>query len=244
MDVWKHFAAVANALTAQAAVIAGSRDPLTRGTGREVLVREVLLPHLPAAVVIGAGEIVDSQRYVSRPVDLILYRDDVPRFALGGDKTHYLIEGVLASVEVKTNLTLSELGRALDQVAAVKRAVPIHALPDVLEWHAHEPHTLERLARMRRSPPTTIFAYRAASFRKIVERIEAREPSSWPDFICSLDQGTLRLSTDGLKYENDGHSDRALMSFFFYLVECITANPRPQYAWQWYALRPRPSGAA
>lgn len=89
------------------------------GRAREFFVESVLRRVLPPDVVIGSGEIVDRLGGRSKQQDLLLYRNNFPVIdSLAG--THlYLAEGVLATVEVKSNLDEKEMIRATENIASV-----------------------------------------------------------------------------------------------------------------------------
>lgn len=234
-NIWEHFRRLTTMLEAQVEVTSASIDSLTKGQAREALVHEVLKPHLPERIVIGSGEIVDSLRYISRPVDLILFRDDVPRFYLGGNVCQYLCEGVLSTIEVKTNLTKQELSRALEQVASVKAATPIHALPQNREFYRDDP----QIMALPPFPTATIFSFKGPSVNKLIEWLASEsDPRRMPDYICILNGGTVRLVNDatdaGAKYIAASKPQDSLMSFFFYLLD-RSANYFPQYSYGYYA---------
>lgn len=92
-----------------------------RGGPREWFVREFLREHLPTTVEIGQGEIIDRNsrpnpsRDAQRPqVDVVVYRSDLPRIPFGQGSAAFLVEGVLATMEIKSRLTFDGLLRACD----------------------------------------------------------------------------------------------------------------------------------
>lgn len=237
LNIWNHFQALSESLQANFAVLDGARDNLTRGMARETLISNVLERHLPRKVVLGNGEIVDCQKYVSTPVDIILYRDDVPIFNLGGGANQYLVEGVYATIEVKSNLTSSELERALNQVASVKRAHRMHDTDGMRQWYKkYYPDQLDMLSRTPGVAPTTIFAYRGISTKLLMEKIEMQSELYQPDFVCVLGKGAFQRkhqSDSESTYEIVAKPNDSLLAFVFFLTKQIT-NWKQQYTWDWY----------
>lgn len=107
--------------------LAGSltANPTLIGDAREAIVEGVLKRILPPAYEIGRGQIIDSSGGKSKQIDIIIARSDSPSLALpGGDKI-YLIESVLAALEIKSHLDAGDLVEALDNCASVADLVPL-----------------------------------------------------------------------------------------------------------------------
>lgn len=94
-----------------------------KGDSREMFVKDFLKDNLPQAVSIGAGEVIDHK---SRPsdnrnqMDVVLYRKDIPKIALGGNRNAYLIESVCSTIEVKSTLKYSDIKQAVKAAYAIK----------------------------------------------------------------------------------------------------------------------------
>lgn len=91
-----------------------------RGDAREFFVEAILKRFLPPNVVIGSGEIVDGAGHRSNQQDLLLYRSNFPVMDSLAGAHIYLVEGVLATIEVKSILTGSEVERATKNIGSVK----------------------------------------------------------------------------------------------------------------------------
>jgi hypothetical protein len=74
------------------------------GSAREYFIGEILNRFLPGSVVVGSGEIIDGKER-SGQQDIIIYRSDFPVLAGFDSVNTYLIEGVIATIEVKSDLT-------------------------------------------------------------------------------------------------------------------------------------------
>ena len=93
--------------------------PVLIGDAREFIIENVLKRILPPAYEIGRGQVIDSDENKSNQIDIVIARSDSPALALpGGDKL-YLIESVLATIEVKSHLDAETLSEALNNCASV-----------------------------------------------------------------------------------------------------------------------------
>lgn len=86
---------------------ANAGHSLHKGTPREAFIKQFLESHLPSHVAIGTGEIIDAD---SKPNeqrnqhDIILYKKNYPKLDFGGGINGFLIESVIATIEVKSTL--------------------------------------------------------------------------------------------------------------------------------------------
>jgi hypothetical protein len=80
------------------------KHPTNLGSAREHFIAEVLSHFLPSSVVVGSGEITDGEER-SGQQDIIIYRSDFPVLTGFGSVNTYLIEGVIATIEVKSDLS-------------------------------------------------------------------------------------------------------------------------------------------
>jgi hypothetical protein len=114
-------------LLATSRVPANSGHALHKGTPRETFIRKFLESHLPEAVAVGTGEIIDasSKPNASRnQYDIVLYRRSYPKLDFGGGITAFLVESVIATVEVKSTLTREEAKKACRAAIAAKKFTP------------------------------------------------------------------------------------------------------------------------
>lgn len=111
-----HMASVERLLAAQSKVPASSGHGVNKGTPREPFIREFLQSHLPTIASIGAGEIIDSNSLPNQTrnqFDIVLYKNNHPKLDFGGGVHCFLIESVVATIEVKSKLTKSDLEQAI-----------------------------------------------------------------------------------------------------------------------------------
>ena len=122
-----HMNAKENALVAISQVPANSGHPLHKGTPREAFVKEFLEDHLPSTVSIGTGEIIDSSSAPGQPRrqhDIVIYKRNFPKLDFGGGINAFLIESVVATVEVKTTLDIKEMAHAIEVASQAKKLIP------------------------------------------------------------------------------------------------------------------------
>lgn len=75
------------------------------GVVREHFVKEILSNILPKSVIIGSGEIIDGSGNRSGQQDIIIYQASFPVISSFTHINTYLAEGVIATIEVKTDLS-------------------------------------------------------------------------------------------------------------------------------------------
>jgi hypothetical protein len=90
----------------------------TVGQAREFLVRRVLGSILPVMAHVGSGQIIDAYGNRSKQIDLIVYDSRFPQLKTDGGGL-YFVEGVLATVEVKSTIDVDQLETALENCKSV-----------------------------------------------------------------------------------------------------------------------------
>lgn len=118
-----HMSAKEHELAARGRVPANSGHPLHKGTPREVFVKEFLEAHLPYSVAIGTGEIIDHRSQPSEQrnqFDIVLYKSSYPKIDVGGNVSAFLVESVIATIEVKSNLGKDGLYEAMKAAKSAK----------------------------------------------------------------------------------------------------------------------------
>jgi hypothetical protein len=135
-----HTNAIERVLIAQSAAAHSAGHPNLRGGPREWFIREFLESHLPTSLEIGQGEIIDEDSQPSPPkgsyrpqVDIVIYRQDLPRITYSRDNIAFLAEGVIATIESKSVLTKKDLKSACQTATvhkSLKRTPPLHSFGD------------------------------------------------------------------------------------------------------------------
>src|ERR1017187_1926729 len=100
------------------------------GSAREVLIRELLTLHLPPALGVGTGLVfghdwsnTGDKNNISTQQDVVIYRKDFPVLEVGG-ATLFFREGVVATIEIKTNFEKTKLATLLEDASSVRRVEP------------------------------------------------------------------------------------------------------------------------
>ncbi|WP_176718058.1 DUF6602 domain-containing protein [Pseudomonas sp. 24 E 13] len=119
--------AVEDKILASSKISANSGHSLHKGTPREAFIKEFLEAHLPSTVAIGTGEIIDSSSIPNEPrnqFDIVIYRKDFPKLDLGGGICAFLVESVIATIEVKSTLDEQGLEQAIKAARNAKKLTP------------------------------------------------------------------------------------------------------------------------
>lgn len=119
-----HAAGEEKVLLARAERAGISGHNVNKGTAREHFVHDYLETHLPSTLGIGTGEIIgaDSKPGDTRnQIDVVIYRRDFPKLVLGGHIEAFLVESVVATIEVKSLLDKDGFEAAAKTAVAVKK---------------------------------------------------------------------------------------------------------------------------
>jgi hypothetical protein len=110
-----HMDACEQQLLSISQVPANSGHSLHKGTPREAFIKAYLESHLPSNVAIGTGEIIDANPkpgHTRNQYDIVIYKRSYPKLDFGGGISGFLIESVIATIEVKSTLDKSEFTNA------------------------------------------------------------------------------------------------------------------------------------
>lgn len=119
-----HMSAVEEQLLATSKIPANSGHSLHKGTPREAFIREFLEAHLPSTLAIGTGEIIDSDSSPNSPrrqFDIVIYKRSLPKLDFGGGVSGFLVESVIATIEVKSTLDKAGMEQAITAAYQAKR---------------------------------------------------------------------------------------------------------------------------
>lgn len=157
-------------LTAQAEFAGLLKHNATIGQLREFFTKKVLIRFLPSNLTVGSGQIISTnEKQISKQIDVIIYDSDFPKFSFTGDPDNslYPVEGVLATIELKTELYGEELKKALDNcysVATLDIDINPNHKKDLISQIMKERGVIKDIAEQilywRIAPRTYIFAFR------------------------------------------------------------------------------------
>jgi hypothetical protein len=122
-----HMDAVENSLVHISQIPANAGHSLHKGTPREAFIKEFLEGHLSSNVAIGTGEIIDSNsqpRAQRNQYDIVIYKTSYPKLDFGGGISGFLIESVVATIEVKSLLDQSGIDQSVKAAKNAKSLVP------------------------------------------------------------------------------------------------------------------------
>lgn len=138
------------------------------GSAREFIVKRVLRSILPPIVHIGTGKVVDFHGKKSRQIDIIVYDPRFPVFEIQSGIGIYVLEGVIATIEVKSTLTKKSLSEALENTLSLLQLTPGLVSTTASRWMARakaiEAEGYSRKEAMRKAgfefmPPTYVFSF-------------------------------------------------------------------------------------
>lgn len=122
-----HMDAVESSLIHISQIPANAGHTLHRGTPREAFIKEFLEGHLSANVAIGTGEIIDASsqpRAQRNQFDIVIYKDNYPKLDFGGGINGFMVESVVATIEVKSLLDQSAIDQSVKAAHAAKSLTP------------------------------------------------------------------------------------------------------------------------
>lgn len=118
------------------------------GYTREHFIKEILSSFLPKSVLVGSGEIIDGEGKRSGQQDVIIYRADFPIITSLTPVNTYLAEGVIATIEVKSNLSTGtpNLNSAFENV---KKVLSLTKAAEAISGSDEELRKLQELSMIK-----------------------------------------------------------------------------------------------
>jgi len=183
-----------------------------KGDSREKSLIKFLKGILPERISLHqGGEIWDSQNNKTEEIDIILYRDDCLKMDFEGTYA-FLVEGVFAAIEVKSNLDKKELTNSIESMSRVKNL----NIYSEKSYHGYGP--------IISCPLRIVFAYESISCESLISIIN--EHLTTLDLVCVLDKGALLIKNVDLhlKWQSESPIDwipgraSALAFLYFYLA--------------------------
>lgn len=124
LDEWAHL--ISKRLKSEAELVGvQAKHELYQDSAKETFIRVVLEQFLPDNFAVGTGRVIDSKGNKSNEQDIIIYRRDYPQLNLPGGSDIFLLESVLATIQVKTKLIRKTFFEALDQCASMASLQPV-----------------------------------------------------------------------------------------------------------------------
>ena len=198
------------------------------GDARESFIRDVLKRFLPNNISVGSGQVIDACGGISKQIDLIIYRNDFPTLRTFGSADVYLIEGVIATVEVKSKLDSDSLVQALDNGKSVRNLKPsvlgmsLDAYSEQIYQRSFSQLSIPQINSIMGLilPPAYIYAYRGytqSSLEILRERLNQwhnvpgnsgeQDVTLMPEVICTQGCVTLKNLNNMLKLPAASNAD-------------------------------------
>ena len=160
---------------------------VTAGAARESLIKDFLQAHLPGMTNILSGMILDSYDGRSRQLDIVLVLKSMPRLPFSSGHDLIFQEGVVATFEIKTEISPSDLSTIASNIASVSRLRP-SSLGSVelgdLDW------PYDRVLNV-------VVTYGGSDLGVIERAISKLAPGAHPDVYLDLSQGIL-IKNEGI----------------------------------------------
>lgn len=132
------------------------------GNAREFFISRVLRSVLPPSLHIGTGKIVAHNGMQSNQIDVVVYDSSFPFLEVQPGHGIYFAEGVVAAIEVKSNVDKNKLRKSLDNCRSVTRMPPAVMSRNVTMSLADmKPQAVSDSPTFR--PCTYIFSYQASA---------------------------------------------------------------------------------
>jgi hypothetical protein len=184
------------------------------GDAREFFVRRVLRSVLPPMVHVGRGRVIGAMSKPSKQIDIVIFDPRFPILEIESGMGLYPVEGVIATIEVKSTLNKENLNESLDNCYSVMGVGP-HSLGDDITHRTEELMHLKKWSRREAEqwlnwdlqPKTYIFSFTgyktaeglASAVQEWYEHEDLKSPRSiiapyLPRIIAS--EGVVGLSAD------------------------------------------------
>ncbi len=190
-----------------------------KGTIREILVRDLFRPLLPSDLGIGTGLIATAKNELSPQQDVVIYdRRILPPVLFEATVGIFPIESVLATIEVKTTLTATELRSAYNNAKIIHGYSYIHGKRNGESGHLVS-HNVKKAI-------STIFALDsdlAVGCKTEIDRFKELHPNGDPSVrvICVSGRGYWFYENEWSYLPPDAENQE-ILSFIVGLFETFT----------------------
>jgi hypothetical protein len=152
----------------------------TAGSAREQLIKDFLIGHLPELVTVISGQIFDAHNTFSRQQDIVLVLKSMPRLPFCNGTDLIFQEGVVSTLEIKTNLNaaiLSQIGQNIESVRVLKPSIGVGAQLGIThDWPANK-------------ILTCVVTYEASSIENLGAALQGMPEQARPDLVLDLSKG-------------------------------------------------------
>lgn len=227
-------------------------DSLSKGELREEDIVRAFRPHIALRYDLLKGVVIDADGRESDPQDLVLFDTHVLPSVLGSASTRAMpVEGVAATVQVKSVATKRSIEHAVANIASAKRLVPPAERFGFPPSGVHQPSQSSTAATFFGGAlflgTTQRWKSLATAFAKANEGLPPRERC---DSLCVVDQLAVVWGIPsrgpglhfGLRAESSEAplaliaGDDSLLFFYMTLVEHLRAWITPRFDWLDYVF--------
>lgn len=219
-DLHKHLQGVFNILKSRFdSINQNIGHNLTAGEENEEEIRQLLIDFLPDNYGVGSGVLIDINGNQSKQVDIIIYDKDVANYTLGKESKIFLVDQVLACIEIKTTFTSGDKGTlrgALENVKSIKELMPSQKTwvepVNTLEGENEQAWNLKKF--VPQLPICIVFFYKAKLPKKACDsdkikeqfdtQIKQYEINHQPELIFSLEHAMFYRYEDISKTNGSG----------------------------------------
>lgn len=182
-----------NALNAQYEMTNVLRHSATAGSARERLIQDFLTAHLPEMTSVVSGMIIDSNDRRSKQQDIVLMLKSMPRLPFASGHDLIFQEGTVATFEIKTEITPSDLKLIGLNIESVNTL---------------EPSTLEGAQLGDQDWPyarilSVVLTYGGTALDSIERQLIDLPNKGQPDVYLDLTKGIL-IKNEGLLFRQEG----------------------------------------
>lgn len=170
----------------------------SKGTIRELIIKEVLRPFLPECYGLSGGECFDSNGKTSKQMDVViydkLYSYTIPYF---DDFIQFPCESVYGNIEIKSKLNKDEFEKAINNVLSLKSLQRENSTP----WTVNPNNKISIEGKPDEKSNYffgIIFAYESVDYKTVLNYIKEidLEPKYLPNAIILYSENVILLPMD------------------------------------------------
>jgi hypothetical protein len=182
-----------NSLKAQYGMTNVLGHAVTSGSARERLIQDFLISHIPEMTSVVSGVIIDSNDRRSKQQDVVLMLKSMPRLPFASGHDLIFQEGVIATFEIKTQISPSTLESIAKNIESVR----------LLKSSTGEGVQLGNLSWPYRRILNIIITYNGSPLQSIEKRLQGLPEICLPDVYLDLTKGIL-VKNEGLIFSQEG----------------------------------------
>jgi len=204
----------------------------TVGSIREQIIRDFLSDHLPGLIEVVSGQIFDANNKYSKQQDIVLVMRSMPRLPFASGNDLIFRDGVVSTIEIKTNLdraVLNSIGDNIGSVRSLKSSIGPSAQMGVTHsWPG------DKIL-------TAIVTYSGSNLVTYLDDLASLDECNKPDLLLDLSQGLLIRNhgllvrkEENLEYILHGSPAGGFTLFLTFLTEITSTLSARGVKWRNY----------